>query len=439
MTTGPTKTEALRMPDAMPVRTVVVEVSDGPSRAAQWEGERGTIGTAQDNTLVLSDETVSRYHLRLAALPDGIRVSDLGSTNGTFLGDVRVQECIVPPGTSLRLGRTNVVVRSGLPSTVELHGDDHLGALRGQTQAMRRLMSQVRRAAQSNVAVLLVGESGTGKELLARAVHDQSPRAAKPFVTIDCGAVTPTLIASELFGHEKGAFTGATQAKAGAFEHADGGTIFLDEVGELPAELQATLLGALERRRFCRVGGRKEISVDVRIVAATNRDLRAEVNSGVFRLDLYYRLAVVTLEVPPLRERTQDIPLLAEHFAREEGSQAAIDQLIPKETMARLMRHRWPGNVRELKNYVQATVAMGEPMELIDDSALQGLDDLRRGLSRFTSMTYGQARGALLHEFERQYLEQLMARNHGNVAQAAREAEMARSHLNELLTRHKIR
>ncbi len=439
MTTGPPKTEALRMPDAMPVRTVVAAVSDGPNRGALWEGERGTIGTAQDNTLVLSDETVSRYHLRLAALPDGIRVSDLGSTNGTFLGDVRVQECVVPPGTSLRLGRTNVVVRSGLPSTVELYGDDHLGALRGQTQAMRRLMSQVRRAAQSNVAVLLVGESGTGKELLARAVHDQSPRAAKPFVTIDCGAVTPTLIASELFGHEKGAFTGAMQTKAGAFEHADGGTIFLDEVGELPAELQATLLGALERRRFCRVGGRKEISVDVRIVAATNRDLRAEVNSGVFRLDLYYRLAVVTLEVPPLRERTQDIPLLAEHFAREEGSQAAIDQLIPKETMARLMRHRWPGNVRELKNYVQATVAMGEPMELVDTDASEGLDDLRRGLSRFTSLAYGQARAALLQEFERQYLEQLMARNHGNVAQAAREAEMARSHLNDLLARHKIR
>jgi DNA-binding NtrC family response regulator len=346
---------------------------------------------------------------------------------------------VVPSGTTLRLGRSGVTLGSGLPATVELHDEDRLGELRGQTQSMRRLMTQVRRAALSNVAILFVGESGTGKELLARAVHDASPRANAPFVTIDCGAVTPTLVASELFGHEKGAFTGATQTTRGAFEEADGGTIFLDEVGELPPELQATLLGALERHKFCRVGGRKEISIDVRVVAATNRDLRAEVNSGQFRLDLYYRLAVVALEVPPLRERTRDIPLLVEHFARETGLTRPIDEVIPPETMAQLLRHRWPGNVRELRNYVQATVAMGEPAELRDDAMSPEKDELRRALSPLLEGPYGDARNRLLQTFERQYIERLMERAHDNVAQAARDAGMARSHLNDLLRRHKVR
>jgi DNA-binding NtrC family response regulator len=427
------------MPDAMPVRTVHAEVTEGPSKGLRWEGEQGTLGSAKDNVLVLSDDTVSRYHLRVTADADGIRISDLGSTNGTFLGDVRLERSVVPNGTTLRLGRTSVFLGSGLPATVELHDEDHLGELRGQTQVMRRLMSQVRRAAQSNVAVLFIGESGTGKELLARAVHEASPRVTGPFVTIDCAAVTPTLVASELFGHEKGAFTGAVQAKRGAFEDADGGTLFLDEIGELSPELQATLLGALERRRFCRVGGRKEISVDVRVVAATNRDLRAEVNSGAFRLDLYYRLAVVALEVPPLRERTKDIPLLIEHFAREEGKTDPIDTLIPPETMARLLVHRWPGNVRELRNYVQATVAMGEPAELRDEPGPSNTEELRRGLAPFLDEAYGDARNRLLAEFERAYLERLLERTRDNVAQAARDAKMARSHLNDLLRRHKIR
>jgi DNA-binding NtrC family response regulator len=427
------------MPDAMPVRTIVVEVSEGPNRGLRWDGEQGTLGTAKDNALVLTDETVSRYHLRVAAAADGIRVSDLGSTNGTFLGEIRLEECVVPSGTTLRLGRSSVTLGTGLPATVELHDQDRLGELRGQTQAMRRLMTQVRKAAQSNVPILFVGESGTGKELLARAVHEASPRANGPFVTIDCGAITPTLVASELFGHEKGAFTGATQSKPGAFEDADGGTIFLDEIGELPNELQATLLGALERRRFCRVGGRKEISVDVRVVAATNRDLRAEVNSGQFRLDLYYRLAVVALEVPPLRERTRDIPLLVEHFAREAGFAGSVDEIVPPATMAELLRHRWPGNVRELRNYVQATVAMGEPAELRDAATSSGADELKHGFSSLVALPYGDARNRLLSAFEREYVERLLERSHDNVAQAARDAGMARSHLNELLRRHKVR
>jgi DNA-binding NtrC family response regulator len=445
MGSGQHKTETLGMPSAMPVRTIVVEVHGEPSGSGtapalqRWEGESGTLGTAHDNALVLVDEAVSRYHVRLAAATEGIRVSDLGSTNGTFVGDVRIMECVVPQGTLLRLGRTQVAIGKGLPTTAELYDHDQLGALRGQTQSMRRLMSQVRRAAQSTVAVLIVGESGTGKELLARAVHDCSPRAAAPFVTIDCGAVTPTLVASELFGHEKGAFTGATHTRTGAFEACNGGTIFLDEIGELPPELQPALLGVLERRRFCRVGGRKEIHVDVRVVAATNRDLRADVNAGKFRLDLYHRLAVVSLEVPPLRERVKDIPLLVEHFAREEGHEGPVSAVIPDETLAQLLRYRWPGNVRELKNYVQATVAMGEPIELRDEVAPADLDDLRRALAPLLCEPYGEARARLIEEFELQYLQHALQRAQGNVAQAARNARVARSHLNELLRRHKVR
>jgi DNA-binding NtrC family response regulator len=299
-------------------------------------------------------------------------------------------------------------------------------------------MKDIRRVAQSHVAVLLIGESGTGKELLARAVHEASARAHEPFVTIDCGALTPTLVASELFGHEQGAFTGAHKLKQGAFEHAHGGTLFLDEVGELPADLQTTLLGALERKRFCRVGGHAEIEVDVRVVAATNRDLRAEVNEGLFRLDLYYRLAVVTLEVPPLRERAGDIPLLVEHFVREEGLTQPIAELFSADTMARLARHRWPGNVRELRNYVQATLAMGEPVAIHEDLAA-GSGDMAASLSRLNELPYGEARRVLVSEFEAQYVKQLLERTHGNVARAAREAEMARSHLNELMRRHGVR
>lgn len=439
MSAEPGSTVAIKMRAAMPVRTVVASVEEGPDAGAKWEGEQGTIGTAKDNGLVLSDDTVSGYHVRLTARKDGIHVDDFGSTNGTHLGTSRIHKAVVPPGTTLRLGRTSVTLEGGRPQTVELHDEDRLGELLGKTPAMRRLMKDMHRVAQSAVPVLMIGESGTGKELVARGIHEASPRADQPFVTIDCGSLTPTLVASELFGHEQGAFTGAQKMRRGAFEHAHGGTLFLDEIGELPAELQTTLLGALERKRFCRVGGHQEIDVDVRVVAATNRDLRSEVNEGLFRLDLYYRLAVVTLEVPPLRERADDIPLLVERFVRAEGLQEPIVDVIPEEKMALLKRHRWPGNVRELRNYVQATVAMGEPAVLRDDRAPDGGGDLESALQRVDGLPYGEARRVWVGEFEAHYVKAVLDRNHGNVARAAREAEMARSHFNELVRRHNLK
>lgn len=302
-------------------------------------------------------------------------------------------------------------------------------------------MAQVQKAARTEVAVLIVGESGTGKELIARAVHDLGPRAQKPFVTVDCGAMAPNLVASELFGHERGAFTSADRQHIGAFERANGGTLFLDEIGELPPELQPNLLGALERKRFRRVGGRSDIDVDVRIVAATNRDLRAEVNAGRFRLDLYYRLAVVMLKVVPLRKREADIPLLIEHFMRECGDDSAIDELFPRAVLDALRSHHWPGNVRELRNLVEATIAMGEatiPHDLGMDHGVEDSEDVIR-VRPLLPLAYKEARASVLHEFEARYLKHWLNQADGNVAKAAREARMDRSHLFHLLRRHDLR
>jgi DNA-binding NtrC family response regulator len=304
---------------------------------------------------------------------------------------------------------------------------------------MRRLMAKIERAARSEAAVLLCGESGTGKELIARALHDLSPRKTGPFITVDCGSLPPTLVASELFGHEKGAFTGADRAREGAFERAHGGTIFLDEIGELPASLQTTLLGVLERRQFKRVGGYKDIDVDIRIVSATNRDLRSDVNRETFRLDLYYRLAVVSLRVPPLRERADDIVLLVEHFLRELGHDERVEELFSPRVLESLRAHHWPGNVRELRNLVEATVAMGEEPVLDEPAAVprpSGQSDL---IEPLLELRFKDARRRLLDEFERRYAQRLVERAGGNVSKAARTGRMDRTYLIDLLHRHGLK
>jgi DNA-binding NtrC family response regulator len=303
-------------------------------------------------------------------------------------------------------------------------------------------MAQVARAAHSDISVLVTGESGTGKELIARALHDLGPRQGRPFVTVDCGALPPTLIGSELFGHERGAFTGADRAHVGAFEAAHGGTLFLDELGELPPALQATLLGVLERRVVRRLGSRTDTPIDVRVVAATHRDLRAEVNAGTFRLDLYYRLAVVTLHAPPLRERPDDIPLLVEHFLRDAGWDQPVAALISPAAMQALTSLHLAGNVRELRNLVEAAVVMGEPAlrepapgEVASASPVDAAQaaSLRADLA----LPYKDARAGLLDAFERAYLDALLARAGGNVSAAARLGRLTRSHLTELIARHR--
>ncbi len=423
--------------EVLPVHTLRVQILDGAEQGTEVDSEedRFQIGSADGNDLVLRDSTVSRFHLDLTRQGNGFLVTDHGSTNGTFVGGIQVERAVVPPGTELRLGRRRLRVVDGKRVGVPVSASA-LGRMRSANPQMRRLFGQVQKVAASDAPVLLVGESGTGKELIAHAVHDSSSRADRPFVTVDCASLPPTLVASELFGHEKGAFTGADRRHEGAFERANGGTLFLDEIGELPESLQPTLLGVLERRRFRRLGGRDEIDVDIRIVAATNRDLRAEVNAGRFRLDLYYRVAVVRVDIPSLRERSDDIPILMEHFLRESGVNTPLAELVSSELMVSLGRHRWPGNVRELRNYVEATLAMGEapPLEALDAESA-GNDPFAACVGR----PYKDARAAVLHEFERRYLADALDRAKGNVAQAARQCAMDRSHLWDLLRRHELR
>lgn len=284
----------------IPVRQLRVELVRSPDGSTgSWTAEKLSIGSAATNDITLTDRAVSRYHLELSQAPGGVLIRDLGSTNGTWLGSVRVHEGLVAAGTSVIIGESELIVTDGPGANAEIHVNPRLDEIVGSSPSMRKLMAQIDRAAQSDVAILVQGESGTGKELVARALHTLGARKKQPFVVVDCGALDENLISSELFGHEKGSFTGAVKKHTGAFERANGGTLFLDEIGELPLNLQTNLLGALERRRARRIGGREEVPFDVRIVAATNRDLRQEINAGRFRLDLFYRVAVVRFELPP--------------------------------------------------------------------------------------------------------------------------------------------
>jgi DNA-binding NtrC family response regulator len=425
----------------MPVLSMRLTVG-GTEQSRVFSGERISVGGAQGNDLIVTHPTVSRFHLTLERDAVLVTLTDLGSTNGTRIGPVMVRDSTVSfslPAT-LKLGDVTLSVEDGDVVMQSLFDDDTLGALRGKAPVMRRLMADIRKLAASDVSVLLIGESGTGKELIARAIHDESPRAKAPFVVVDCAAIPPTVFAAELFGHERGAFTGADKRRAGALERANGGTVLLDELGELPPSLQASLLGALERRRFTRIGGSEEVPVDVRIVSATNRDLRRDVNSGTFRLDLFYRLGVVVLEVPPLRRRTEDVPMLIEHFIREVGGSEQASDLFNDEVMRELEAYSWPGNVRELRNLVAAALAMGRK-PTVDASAAPSVeagateDIIESVLSR----PYRDARSELLEGFEKRYLQALLDRSEGNVRKAARVGQMNRSYLIELLKRHQIR
>ncbi|MEZ4297376.1 MAG: sigma 54-interacting transcriptional regulator [Polyangiaceae bacterium] len=437
------------------VGTLTVEVVSGPDRGRPpVTGERVSIGSAEDNDLVLRDPMVSRYHAEIACDSSGLLVVDHGSTNGTFAGSVRVERAIVPPGTVLSLGGTSVRAGLGGSEAVELYPGESLAGLRGRSPALRRLMAQIERVASSSAAVLIAGESGTGKERIAEALHLCSPRAGRPFEVVDSSALVPALVASELFGHERGAFTGADQRHAGALERAGDGTVFLDEIGEVPPQVQALLLGALERRRFRRVGGKVDLPLGARVVSATHRELRNEVNAGRFRLDLYYRLAVVTLRAPALRDRPEDIPLLVEHFVREAGHDGPLTDLFSPAALTSLARHAWPGNVRELRNLVEATLALGEVPQVGDaESGSLGSEDAespgggesaslaggggRDPIGAVLDLPYKRARASVLEELEGRYFERLLDRCGGNVSRAAREAEINRTYLIEVLRKRR--
>jgi len=429
------------------VPTLRIDVTAGPdvethATPITSSDEEITVGTAATNTLVLTDPTVSRFHATFQAVPGGILVIDRGSTNGIVVANVRVERGVVSPGAIVRVGRTSLRVSHGFGGAVELFPEGELDGLLGGTDEMRRLMNSITRVASSTVPVLIVGESGTGKDLVARAIHQNGGQSRRPLVTVDCGALPGSLLASELFGHERGAFTGADRTRKGAFELADGGTLFLDEIGELPLEHQPALLGALERQRFRRVGGSTEINVNVRVVCATHRDLPRCVNEGTFRLDLYYRLAVVSLRVPSLRDRIDDIPLLARHFASQLGAADTFDECFPPASIEHLKRHAWPGNVRELRNFVEATLALGASFGE-QESVVEGSGPSRdlgsEGISeQILKMPYHLARSRVVGNLERQAVQFWLRECGGNVSSAAKRMGINRSHLYSLLDRHRL-
>jgi DNA-binding NtrC family response regulator len=403
-------------------------------------GSGVTIGAEATCDVVLVDAAVSRRHVKIAPAAAGFSVTDLGSRNGTWLDGARIETAIVPPGSMLRVGHTIVEILPaeemlGIPPSARTS----FGAMLGSSDAMRRVFALLERASTSDVPVLLLGESGTGKELAARAVHEASRRKEGAFIVFDCGAASESLVESALFGHKRGAFTGAHADQPGAFALAHGGTLFLDEIGDLPLALQPKLLRMLEMGEIMPLGARKSERFDVRFVAATHRDLPSEVVRGTFRADLYYRLAVVETHLPPLRQRPEDIPEIVRAMLRAQGKENVV---VAGKGLDRLLAHAWPGNVRELRNVVARAAALAPPNATFDEMPIVLRADPQTGETRAGARAdrpYHEAKDALLATFDREYCTDLLERAGGNVSEAARIAGVERKYLYKILERAGLR
>jgi transcriptional regulator with GAF, ATPase, and Fis domain len=422
------------------VLSVTLVVVDGPDRGARAEVRGGVarIGTAAGSELRLSDRTASRVHCELRVRAKGIVVKDAGSTNGTFADGIRLVEAEVPAGVTLRIGATSVRVEAtDEPAFLEVSHAESFGELVGGSVEMRRLYAMLERIAPTDTTALIQGETGTGKDVVARSIHARSHRARGPFVPLDCGAIPENLFESELFGHMRGSFSGAVSDRKGVFEEADGGTLFLDEIGELPLAMQAKLLRAIETRTIRRVGANAAKPVDVRIIAATNRPLARAVNEGLFREDLYYRLAVVEIPLPPLRTRKEDIPLLAAHFHRALGGTGHL----PPPFLASLAQRSFAGNVRELKNAVERAMLLGLLGGPGAPRAGAAAPLVSRGLEELAPMhlPLKEAREQWTETFEHVYVRAVLRRAHGNVTHAAQLAGVSRRFLQRLAARLDIK
>jgi DNA-binding NtrC family response regulator len=397
------------------------------------------IGADPACDVVLEDPAVSRRHVTIVPNEAGFEVNDLGSRNGTWLDGAKITRATVPPGSTLRIGTSVVqMLPAEEPVDIPPSGRTSFGAMLGSSEAMRRVFAVLERASLSDAPVLLLGESGTGKELAARAVHESSRRKDGPFVVFDCGAASESLVESTLFGHKKGSFTGAHADHPGAFALADGGTLFLDEIGDLPLSLQPKLLRMLERGEVTPLGARKAETYDVRFVAATHRDLPAEVARGTFRADLYYRLAVVEVHLPPLRQRRSDIPEIVRSMLRAHGASA---DGVEGPALDRLLAYAWPGNVRELRNVIARAAALSLPGARFSEMPVSVRADASpepEPLAR-ADVPYHEAKDALLARFDREYCTDLLARANGNVSQAARIAGLERKYLYKVLERAGLR
>jgi len=433
-------TEPLRSAhhDHVKVRRFRVVVETGPDRGAtaRSTGERVVIGTSEGVDLRLADRAVSRFHCELVLTSNAVVLTDLESRNGTLVDGVPVRAAPLRDGAAVEIGTTTL--RFALEAdhaTIPLATTPRFGRMVGAAPATRSVMAQLARVAATDTTVLLEGETGTGKEVAADALHRASARRDAPLLVVDCGALPPDLLESELFGHERGAFTGADARRIGVFEAAHGGTVLLDEIGELPLALQPKLLRVLEAREVKRLGDTTYRPVDVRLIAATNRDLRAEVNAQRFRSDLYYRLAVVQIRLPALRERPQDLPLLVAAILDDLGMTAhpLAATLTTDDARAQLAAHAWPGNVRELRNYLERCLALRAPLP--PGAAAATADPMPAGAAE----PLKTARDRAIRVFEHAYLTDALARADGNVTAAARAAGVDRIHFYRLLWKHGLK
>jgi len=428
--------QASRAQPRLVVRRLRLVVREGPDsgKSALSEGKPVVIGTHESADMVLHDRTVSRFHCEVLLQDGSPVIRDLGSRNGTWVNGVPVLHAPLLQDSLIAVGRTKLHLDIGKRVKVAASSRDHFGRLVGRSVSMRAVYEILEHAAASDSTVLLEGPTGTGKDLAAEAVHTESARRNGPFVVVDCGAIPPRLAASEIFGHERGAFTGAVDTRIGALEAANGGTLFLDEIGELDPQLQPQLLRAVERREVKRIGAAAYRPVDVRFIAATHRDLRSAVNTGGFRSDLFYRLAVLRVRLPALSEHLEDLPVLVDALLEDLGAldHAAAQALRAEGFLAHLGHHSWPGNVRELRNYLEQSLILESPEPLFArDGHLPPAVD--------TSQSLRTARERWVSAFERRYLEQLVAEHGGNIQAAARAAGVDRTHLYRMLWRHGLR
>ncbi|HKE18139.1 MAG TPA: sigma 54-interacting transcriptional regulator [Kofleriaceae bacterium] len=454
-------------PASVNLRRCKLVVLSGPERGSEHviSSDVIRVGKASENDLVVTDDTVSRVHFEIVRDAKGYLLRDLKSTNGTFLDGAEIKEAYIRAGSIIAAGAAELKF-TPFEERIEILPSDkeQLGTMTGRSTQMREIFGLIERIAPTDATVLIEGETGTGKDMIARTLHQLSRRREGPFIVVDCGAVAGTLIESELFGHEKGSFTGAIATRQGAFELASGGTVFLDELGELSLDLQPKLLRVIEQRELRRVGGSRTIKVDLRILAATRKDLRSEVEKGKFREDLYFRLNVVPIVAPPLRDRREDIPPMVDIFIRQlsapgapgapgAGDRAGAGALagagsagtplsLTQQTMAALMAHDWPGNVRELRNVIERALALGsEPSALVAPLGDRPLVTSSRAsipVEFAPGLPFRDEKERWNEQFERRYLTWLLRRAEGNISKAARDADMDRKYLHKLLKKYGI-
>jgi DNA-binding NtrC family response regulator len=424
-----------------------VVVVDGPDMGRLATLERGgsvVVGSEHGADLLLTDDRVSRRHARLSLRDDGVvEIEDLGSRNGTMLEGARIQRAEARAGATLKLGKSFLRLIAGSERvTVAPSQSRRFGELFAESLAMRELFAVLERVAESDVTILLEGETGVGKELAARAVHDASDRKDKPFVAIDCSALPEHLIESELFGHVRGAFTGASEARKGAFLHAHGGTLFLDELATMPSAVQVRLLRVLEERKVRAVGADAEKRVDVRVIAASRESLARRVAEGTFRADLLYRLGVVTVSIPPLRARREDVAPMVAAMLATRCKDWPLEKRTPKgPALERLLAHDWPGNARELRNVIDRALALAPHAKSFDELPLRvgPSSETKDTLAVRSDLPFSEAKQAVIDAFERAYLADVLARTHGNLSEAARQTGLDRKHLRELCQKHGLR